>query len=41
MNVFLHKHIKVYNSYSNKIETLQKKKKKKIYSWAQSAPVQH
>lgn len=40
MNVFLHKHIKVYNLYSNKIEKVLKKKKK-IYNWAQSAPVQH
>lgn len=38
MNVFLHKHIKVYNSYSNKMEKVLKKT---IYNWAQSAPVQH
>lgn len=37
MNVFLHKHIKVYNLYSNKIEKVLKT----IYNWAQSAPVQH
>lgn len=39
MNVFLHKHIKVYNSYSNKIQ--KRYLKKMLYNWAQSAPVQH
>lgn len=38
MNVFLHKHIKVYNLYSNKIEKVLKND---LQLGQKSAPVQH
>lgn len=35
--MFLHEHTNEYNLYFNKVENVLKK----MYSWAQSAPVQH